>query len=69
MKISDKAVALLRLSALRKLTRNIHPEDATVYQEGLEDGATTLSKHLLTEISEDKVIEEDIHLLDKEPDA
>ena len=53
MRISEADVLALKHQADRELARNIHPEDAKVYQRGLDDGVTVLSQWVLERVTEE----------------
>ena len=56
MKLSDATVKLLQEYAAKPLSRNIHPEDATVYSQGLADGTAILAKEILEQLKPDVVV-------------
>lgn len=56
MIIADEAVLALKKQANHQLSRNIHPEDAKVYQKGLEDGTSILAEWVLSHLKEEVIL-------------
>ena len=56
MKISDAIVKLLNEYSVRPVSRNVHPEDLTIYNNGLTDGVTILSQEILAQLKPDEGI-------------
>lgn len=56
MRISESDVLALKHQADRELARNIHSEDAKVYQRGLDDGVTVLAQWVLERLKEEVIL-------------
>ncbi len=55
--LPEIAIDALKLAAARELTRNVHPEDMKVYDQGLSDGTQIAAEYVISQLQDAPVPE------------
>jgi hypothetical protein len=50
--LPEIAIDALKLAAARELTRNVHPEDMRVYDQGLSDGTQITAEYVIAQLQD-----------------
>lgn len=50
--LSEIAIDALKITAARELTRNVHPEDVRVYNQGLSDGTQITAEYVISQLQD-----------------
>lgn len=55
--LPEIAIDALKITAARELTRNVHPEDVRVYNQGLSDGTQITAEYVISQLQDAPVPE------------
>jgi len=55
--LPEISIDALKLAAARELTRNVHPEDMRVYDQGLSDGTQITAEYVISQLQDAPVSE------------